>query len=293
MFLANDQESLYHNVAGVVIIYHPPTSILSGVMSYLDQIQKLYIIDNSTACNQELINQLILVDKVEYISNYGNKGIAYALNQSCLRAIHDGFTWILTMDQDSSFDPSNFSRFLTHLKSKENLIEKVGIFSPYHVINDNVDNNNVDYEKVKVAMTSGNILNLRAFSIVGNFKEKLFIDYVDHEYCLRLRKFGYEVIQCNKVHLRHHLGNSQRYTILRMTATHHNYIRRYYITRNRLYVIWRYKSFDTFYCVKEFFLLMTDMVKIGLVERDKLKKIRSVIYGVKDFLIGRYGEYHY
>ncbi len=266
------------------------------MMSYLDHIQRLYVIDNSVVPDQQLIDQLILINKIEYVSNHGNKGIAQALNQGCNLALSDGFTWILTMDQDSSFHADHTSEFISLVDTFDKTrIDKIGIFSPNHITNNQIISSLIqpEYMPVKVAMTSGNILNLNAFSSTGDFKEELFIDYVDHEYCLRLRKNGYEILQCNKVHLQHNLGNSKHYRLLKITATHHNFIRRYYITRNRLHVIWLYKYFDTAYCGKEFFLLFTDVVKILIVEKGKLSKFRSVIRGIRDFIIDRYGPYQY
>jgi GT2 family glycosyltransferase len=43
-------------------------------------------------------------------------------------------------------------------------------------------------------MSSGNLLNLAAFKQVGAYNESFFIDYVDHEYCLRLKKKRFSIL---------------------------------------------------------------------------------------------------
>ncbi len=63
-------------------------------------------------------------------------------------------------------------------------------------------------------MASGNVLNLQAYKYIDKFEEKYFIDYVDHEYCLRLQTNGYSI----KVHknsiLVHALGNISSKSLL-------------------------------------------------------------------------------
>jgi rhamnosyltransferase len=56
-------------------------------------------------------------------------------------------------------------------------------------------------------MTSGNLIHLTAHKIIGGFNEKLFIDYIDHEYCPRLHINGFSVIRANKAMLFHKVGD--------------------------------------------------------------------------------------
>ena len=103
-------------------------------------------------------------------------------------------------------------------------------------------------------MTSGNLVNLDAFRQVGPFMDELFIDSVDHEYCIRLQINGYKVIQLNGVLLEHTLGERRKHLFIYplnffkknksivsyKIVNNHNYIRKYYMVRNRLYVSRKY-----------------------------------------------------
>ncbi len=92
--------------------------------------------------------------------------------------------------------------------------------------------------------------------------------------------------------LLHRLGNIKSIQILggKIRYTNHNYVRRYYITRNRLYVIWHYFFSYPLWCMKEIRGIFLDGIKIILFEKDKLKKVRSILMGVFDFARGRYGK---
>jgi GT2 family glycosyltransferase len=56
-------------------------------------------------------------------------------------------------------------------------------------------------------MTSGNIVNLDAYEKVGGWKDWMFIDCVDTDFCMNLHKHGYKVLRLNKVIMEHHLGD--------------------------------------------------------------------------------------
>ena len=60
--------------------------------------------DNSTLA-AECLNSL-------YIPNRSNMGIAKATNIGCQKALSDGFKWIMTMDQDSSWDFEELNKYL-------------------------------------------------------------------------------------------------------------------------------------------------------------------------------------
>ena len=52
-------------------------------------------------------------------------------------------------------------------------------------------------------MTSGSFLNLKVYKEAGPFVDKLFIDYVDFEYCLRLKKKGFKIYKLNNTYMQH------------------------------------------------------------------------------------------
>lgn len=279
-----------HRIAGVVVLYNPSIDVSFNIASYAAEIEMIYMVDNSEVTNQEVKAELLKFKNGLYISNEGNKGIATALNKAALLALRNGFSHLLTMDQDSSFPLEHSGKLIKSLDEVKKL--KVGILAPLHHINNaEIIIPPGKFLEVRGVMTSGNLLNLKAFADIGKFEEKLFIDYIDHEYCLRLRKSEYLIIQCNDVYLNHKLGNTTRHSPLKITATHHNYIRRYYITRNRLYVAWKYKFFDPKYGIQELVYFFSEFIKIVLVEKNKLLKAKSVIMGIRDFIIGRYGKY--
>ena len=88
------------DIVAVVVWYNPTEEQAKNILSYIHEVYRVIIVDNSTASNSHL---LVGIDKdsYEYIPLYRNLGIAKALNKGCEEAIGLQAKWILTMDQDS------------------------------------------------------------------------------------------------------------------------------------------------------------------------------------------------
>lgn len=277
-------------IAGVVILYNPDKNIGKNIASYLNNIDKLYVIDNSPYKNSKLLPNN---SKIKYIFNNKNLGIATALNMGAKEAIKDGYDFLLTMDQDSKFSAKSLDNLMLWLS--KNMKDDIGLISPRHIINIEQQKPKEDIEYPLTVMTSGNIINLKAYKKIGGYKDFLFIDSVDFDYCLNLIDHNYKVIQLNKIELKHELGNikTEKFLWRNITHSNHNYVRRYYITRNSLYVGKKYKNkYPTFYKqVKR--EIGRDIVKVILLESGKYKKLRNMLRGYIDYKKGIKGEYKY
>lgn len=266
-------------LSGTVIWYNPNNDSVINLRTYLPYIKKLYIVDNSDQDNSGLLTEDIRT-KVEYIPNFQNLGIARALNIGCERAVNNKFEWILTMDQDSKFD-NNFESFLKQIEIKQD--EKIALFAPVYEVNGNIIKN-----KLRV-FSSGNIINLKIHNKIGGFLDELFIDEVDHEMCYRIIENGYKILQLDDIILKHELGETEYKYLLKnfFQITNHNYIRRYYITRNKLYV----KKLHPLYTKDYYSIIVKDFIKILFFEKNKTKKIKFIIKGIIDYKRKKMGKY--
>src|SRR5690606_29661762 len=121
-------------ISGVVVLYNPDSGVLQNIKSYIDQIEYLFVVDNSEKVNDLLVAELKKINKIEYKNNFRNLGVATALNIGALKSINKGFDFILTMDQDSFAHPDMIRIMLNNmqeirseehtseLQSRENLV---------------------------------------------------------------------------------------------------------------------------------------------------------------------------
>ncbi len=277
-------------ITAIIVLYNPDHSVMENIESYIDRVDKVYVVDNSEYKNNFLIKELQKNKKIKYIDNKGNRGIAHALNVGADNAIKDGYNLLLTMDQDSKVTSNMISYMLPFLDKNNN-----AIVSPYHAsqyISESLKGSDSSF--VLTTMTSGNLLNLRLYKKIGPFREKLFIDYVDNEYCLRANKHGYKIVQVNNAILKHNLGNLRQHRILWKTfhSTNHSPIRRYYAFRNRIYMINTYKNDFPAYCKYERNRFFIDFIIVLIYEKEKLQKFKMMFLGIRDGLKNKYGKFH-
>ena len=173
------------------------------------------------------------------------------------------------------------------LKNKVNMDKNVN--KENNKIKEKIDMEKVHY--VISEITSGNLVKCNVFDKVGYFEDKLFIDYVYHEFCLRLNKNGYKLIQVENAYLLHQLGSSSKKNLIikQVEYTNHSYIRRYYITRNRIYVWKKYfRKFPKF-ILKDINGAFKEVIKIIFFESDKKLKLKMILKGCRDGLLNKYG----
>lgn len=277
-------------IFGVVVLYEPDTESLKRVVSLAPFVDRLYVVDNS---EYDMAGKTVFfsnVQNIEYILNGENKGIGYALNLAAKRAYVAGAKWLLTMDQDSLFVGESLPRLISFVRNQE--LKDVAIVSPRHWISGSCPEPREETIEVPATMTSGNLVNIDAWLQVGGWREDFFIDSVDHEFCLRVRKKGFRVLQYNASILWHRLGNITQHCILGKSfhTTNHDATRRYYMTRNSLFVLRTYLFFDPRFCLGILRSLFVDVCKILLVEEDKCNKFKNIFRGFCDFMLGRTGR---
>lgn len=287
------QSTIKSDVAAVVVLYFPDKDVYDNIMSFYDQVDVIILVDNSDIPDSFISHAFAEIPKVILIHNKANFGIAAALNQGAREAKQHKCAFLLTMDQDSRAIPGMVN-VLKELFSNPNL-ERLAIASPLHLtsIGTYPSDDASEYEIRDTVWTSGNLLSLAAYDDAGAFAEELFIDFVDHEYCLRLRRLGYQVVQSNKTVLHHNIGTNLRsfdVLFLPIIVSNHSPLRRYYIMRNRLWVAKHYPEFKRFIWVDRR-RIIAEIITIFLYEDEKIDKFKMMVSGLVDYLHSKMGKY--
>jgi len=151
-----------------------------------------------------------------------------------------------------------------------------------------------EYEKIKICVSSGSLTNVKIAKSIDGFDEKLFIDHVDHDFCLRLYRAGFYVIRANKVWIFHEIGKIKKIYILhgigKITGIkwllkpyhilNHPPIRIYYQTRNLLYMLRKYKKEFTDHPLRYWTKFFFGMFLRILSEDRKILKTVAFIKGL-------------
>jgi rhamnosyltransferase len=296
-------------IAAIVVLYNPNTKeTIKNIHSYAPYLDELIIIDNSSIENIEIKNTLEERYKVSYIFNNANLGIATALNIGCQKAIELGCLWTLTMDQDSKFINFQFYKtsFLpfynknsiaivsasaicltdyTYSLSKFFSEDFLKLKAKETLINYALESSNANYVETDFVITSGSFLNLSLFEKINKFDDKLFIDEVDYDYCARALLLNLKILNFENIKFFHELG------YYKDGIPQHNYIRKYYMTRNLLYMSKKYgKQFSKYSRKNTMKFIRKRFSYAWKKEEDSSRKIKSMLLGIFDFYTNNYNR---
>jgi rhamnosyltransferase len=223
-------------IAASVVLFRPTEGVESNVRSYLEGVERVYVVDNSPRPDPGAWLGLRSDPRVKWTELGRNVGVAAALNLACGEARREGFEWLLTMDQDAAFAPGQLASLLAEFADVPDR-EAVAVFCPtYNFPIPGLDPQETRYAELDIVLTAFNLLSLEVHRAIGGFDERLFIDEVDHEFCLRARLRGYRIVQATRVLVQHQAGNvaRARHRGVAIEYQRHPPERLYTMTRNTL-----------------------------------------------------------
>lgn len=240
------------NIAVGIVLYHPDTERLkTTVLSVRDQAGPFIFVDNGSECENQLDNVLretAIRDRSKVIVNDQNRGIAAALNQIMQAALDEGIDYILTLDDDSRCD-ENLVRVLAHCLS----YPRAGIICP-DAVQDSFTGKQEGIEEeprrshhvtlTEDCITAGSLTSVKAWQKSGGFDEKMFIDFVDMDFCAQLREHGYRIYHVSQIAVHQMYGHTtSSFRLFGKTFYRLNYspVRIYYSVRNQIYYIRKHR----------------------------------------------------
>lgn len=296
-------------ICAVVVTYFPDERVEERLRIIAAECEHVVVVDNSApaAAFRSLAS---LAKPVEVLAQHRNLGVAAALNVGLERALALGFSWALTFDQDSTPQPG-FSAGLWAARLRHAMPEQVAVVGP-RLREENLAHEDhrwvvphpryrwwfrcapcrdADLPGVAFVITSGALMDLRAFQRIGPMDAGLFIDYVDHDYCLRARQLGYDIVVSKDALLVHNLGAKREFRIgaRAVRPTFHSALRLRYMFRNRRIVRRRYAHAFPHWACFDFVSTHHNLVRIALFEDQRGAKLRAICRGTCDGWLGRSG----
>ena len=230
-----------------------------------------------------------------------------ALNRGADWARREGRAWMLVFDQDSTPLPGLAGGlWAAHLRQPAAavigpvLLESGSGGRNYRYVCRHrcwpwlfrrVPCGNSDLADVTMLITSGSMIDLDVWSRLGGFDEDLFIDYVDVDFCLRVRRLGRSIAVAASARLQHRLGARKQGQLLGwdFRPTHHAAFRHYFIARNRIR-LWRAHAVqEPHWALFDFSYAVYNALRVVVFEEVKWTKLEAMILGTWDGLRGRSG----
>lgn len=246
-----------------------------------------------------MLDELLLshIDHVTFIKLNRNCGLAYAQNIAIKEALQEGIEYIFLLDQDSEL-PDNYFNIMIDFYREKRGAARIGLIAPnffdpgikmqtrfadltplsYH----HVECEGPEPREVSFAVASGCMIPASVLRETGPMRSDFFIDHVDSEYSLRLRKFGYKIVVNCAITMHHTIGERTIHKLAGLTIkpNHHGPLRKFYIFRNGTRLLWMYGWRYPGLLILLSQRMIHDLLGILFFERGKTKKLLFVLRGI-------------
>jgi rhamnosyltransferase len=288
------------NVCAVIVTYNPDIKLYRSLSTLENQVGKIIIVDNNS--RQKFYNKTEFNNKysskIDIILNTKNKGLAFAQNQGIKQALSLDYQWVVMLDDDSIFSEGAIEKMLSAYEKYYQEL-KIGIVAPKHVYNEKLYNinpysnkGNILLIKKKLLISSGSLINTDIFKKLGFYKSSFFIDYIDTEFCLRLRQNGYNLYTLPNIFLYHWLGKVYTKRIFNYTFNYtmsESSVRWYYKFRNRIRTYLLYGKIFPRWVLEDIYLVFKELIKIVILGPNRILCCKYVLKGIVDGMNGASG----
>ncbi len=277
-----------HRIAAIYTTYHPDQDFRHRIRHVIDHCSVVIIVDNTPNGHIFATGQ---IDGFVLLQDGCNKGLGAALNLGIDEAIRQSCDAVVLFDQDSSPQPDFISSLINGLTAAGPravvgplLFDQVKNNATSNIIKNNMNDQKANVslvlEDVSFIATSGMGFRLMELTQQEKFTENFFLDFVDYDWCWRLREKGWRIYRLSSLPLAHSLGLAQRSF---MGITYHlpETYRHYFQFRDSLKLITR--SYVPFLSrVRLFIILLPKLVVYPILLDSGLERLRWMLRGIRD-----------
>lgn len=286
----------------IFVLYQPAADALSNLVKARAACPDVVAVDNSPDPDSRL-HEYLREQGIHVIVNCNEGGLAGAYNKGADVLLARQCDVVFLLDQDSSIDASFFTgmmqaagelstdTFLIGPKIYEIELQRcMPVIPPGKRFPKpfRIDDQTAGLFPTLCIISSGSAISAAAYRKLGPFREEYFIEYIDIEYSLRARSQNVPVYMNAAVTLRQTHGRIERHG--KLFTTNHPAWRRYYIARNMIHCLRRYRE----YCGLHWFgglMAMYEAILVLLFESRKATKLTAIACGYVDGKVGRLGTF--
>lgn len=271
------------NILAILVTRDPEVRLFRRVLDSIDsQLSSICVIDNESNNLSEFADYCE-TRGVKLIRLYKNVGIAAAYNIGFRLAKQHGYSWAITLDQDSVVPDGLIAKLAHTARTYSSYTKKLGIICP------NFQNRTTgkkeylatEITEIDQCISSGALTSVCAWENVNGFDEKMFIDGVDFDFCKRLKISGYSILLDPCVCMEHEIGNARLIKFLghEIVIFNHSAFRKYYIAQNIVYLDGKFHNGHA--TVVAYIKVLRQLILVLLFENDKLEKMGNLLRGAR------------
>lgn len=300
--MINKSHNLSYKVAAIIVCYNPETDdLIHSIYQLENQCNHIFVIDNSDKL--ELIKNLETIlsnfNRLDYIPLFENKGIAYAQNIGLELAFKSLNEFSILLDQDSVITPSLINELVFAYNDLLSNDIKVACIGPQTFNRDTKIKyqpmfrkltSNGRYQKVPAIISSGKLVSMNAYKIIGGFDVGLFIDLVDFDWCFKASALGYSTFISTSTYMGHRVGDGDINVFGLFKIPKSKPIRHYYQTRNTIFLLFR-KYIPFKFKLRGITLIVFSLAIFPVLYKPRLIRLKFLVHGFIDGFMKIDGKY--
>lgn len=230
-----------------------------------------------------------------------NSGIAHAQNVGISDALEHGAQAIAFFDQDSTIEPGFLRALLEPLAvGSPDVVSPLYFDDVSHTALPSVRVNRCGLPRtvhhadtavpyaVDVVISSGTVATREVFEVAGTLDERLFIDFVDTEWCFRCRSKKVPIRVVPGAVMHHRIGSASIKAGL-TTVSVHSPVRCYYQLRNCFHLFRRHHV-PLLFAARETLAVFFSRALLLIFVSNRSAYLKAYLCGIKDGLLGVYGS---
>jgi GT2 family glycosyltransferase len=305
-----------YKIYAIVLSYNARENLkrlISALLCQTYSLSEIIVVDNASSDGTvQMLKEEF--PQITLLANLSNLGVGAGYTKGMKYAFEKGADWIWLLDGDSFPDKTALEELISTFEKIKYVYSQIGILasSPINPLTNRryppliwnnrllpVSENLILSGKpllVDSVISSGSLIKRSVIEQIGFPREDFFIDFVDHEYNLRARRLGFQILYVPQSIIYHEVGK----TVIRRSLSRfgkkwaygdHLPWRLYYIARNELYTyLYEFKDLRAvfyFFIIK----LTKEMAAILLYNYpDKKERIIHILMGIRDGLKGKLGK---
>ncbi len=282
------------SICAVIVLHFPDIGFRNRLHRIIKQVDAIVIVDNSgvDAETRDLPDEFA-GQQVHFLWNDSNRGVATALNQGVQFAEQYGYQWAILFYNDTE-PKERMSSVLLDLYQDCCKNDEIALVGSNYInglgnIQVSCDDSITSWIPRKTIITSGTLLSLEVYNLIGPFRDEFFIDAVDHDYCLRAASKGIKVVLSCEPLMHHAIGMQSRHSLAwkKTASSNHSAVRRYYMARNNLILVREYCLKEPAWAWKSVCYIGKTFILVAFFEKDKVPKLIAMISGILHAVIGR------
>jgi rhamnosyltransferase len=297
------------SIASVTVAYNGAQVLPRHLEALQRQTRKIdeIVVVNNASTDDTLTLLATRYPEITVLNLSENSGVGGGLAAGLsFAAITKKYDWVWLFDQDSAPSEDGLERLLAGLRHLDDTEESTAILAPMNIHpGTNMTCPGLFWRTgrlrqspeskqritfVDSVISSGSLIRREAVEAVGLPRSDFFMDFVDHEHCLRLRRHGFRIAVVRDSLLHHVNGDPSKFKILGRTKywTDHVPWREYYMTRNEIFTMWQYypKWWSKAFTLYRLGRKALDVLLFG---NRKLACVRMMYRGFLDGRAGRLG----